>query len=168
MAEPRGAYRVRGPLVELTLARVRELIREPEAVFWVFVFPIVLAAILGLAFRSRPPEALPVAVVAGPQADGAPGRSRAGPDLEAGRAPGEPRRARRSRAAAWSSSSRRTSRPSYAYDPDAAREPRRAPRRGRRAAARGRPRRRLHAAARGGHRAGRALRRLPGARACSA
>jgi ABC-2 type transport system permease protein len=34
--------------------------------FWVFVFPILLTAILGLAFRSRPPEALPVAVVAGP------------------------------------------------------------------------------------------------------
>jgi ABC-type multidrug transport system permease subunit len=38
-------------------------------VFWVFVFPILLTAILGLAFRSRPPEALPVAVVAGPHAD---------------------------------------------------------------------------------------------------
>ena len=62
-------YTVRSPLMELTLARVRELTREPEAVFWVFVFPIVLAAILGLAFRSRPPEALPVAVVAGPHAD---------------------------------------------------------------------------------------------------
>jgi ABC-type multidrug transport system permease subunit len=60
-------YRVRGPLVELTLARIRELTREPEAVFWVFVFPIVLAAILGLAFRSRPPEPLPVAVVSGAQ-----------------------------------------------------------------------------------------------------
>ncbi len=60
---------VRSPLVELTLARVRELFREPEAVFWVFIFPIVMAAILGLAFRSRPPEALPVAVVAGPAAD---------------------------------------------------------------------------------------------------
>ena len=57
--------RVRSPLVELTLARVRELVREPEAVFWVFVFPILLAGILGLAFRSRPPEALPVAVVEG-------------------------------------------------------------------------------------------------------
>jgi ABC-2 type transport system permease protein len=60
---------VRHPLVELTLARVRELIREPEAVFWVFVFPILLAAILGLAFRSRPPDALPVAVVEGPAAE---------------------------------------------------------------------------------------------------
>jgi len=59
---------VRHPLVELTLARVRELVREPEAVFWVFVFPILLAAILGLAFRSRPPDALPVAVVEGPAA----------------------------------------------------------------------------------------------------
>lgn len=62
-------YRVRSPLTELTLARVRELIREPEAVFWVFVFPIVLTAILGLAFRSRPPEALPVALVAGPTSE---------------------------------------------------------------------------------------------------
>ena len=59
---------VRHPLVELTLARVRELVREPEAVFWVFVFPILLAGILGLAFRSRPPEALPVAVMEGPRA----------------------------------------------------------------------------------------------------
>src|SRR5687767_15567810 len=66
MPEPR----VRHPLVELTFARVRELFREPEAIFWVFVFPIVLAGILGLAFRSRPPEALPVAVVEGPQAAG--------------------------------------------------------------------------------------------------
>ncbi|HET7294184.1 MAG TPA: hypothetical protein VFM88_17285, partial [Vicinamibacteria bacterium] len=59
---------VRSPLVELTLARLRELLREPEAVFWVFVFPIVLAAVLGLAFRSRPPEPLPVAVADGASA----------------------------------------------------------------------------------------------------
>jgi ABC-type multidrug transport system permease subunit len=57
------------PIVELTKSRLRELIREPEAVFWVFVFPIVLTAILGLAFRSRPPDALRVAVVSGPQAE---------------------------------------------------------------------------------------------------
>src|SRR2546425_9014169 len=65
MAEHAGD-RTRSPLAELTLVRLRELAREPEAVFWVFIFPILLAAILGLAFRSRPPEALPVAVVAGP------------------------------------------------------------------------------------------------------
>src|SRR5262245_63145955 len=66
---PEPEYRVRSPLTELTLARLRELFREPEAVFWVFVFPIVLAAILALAFRSRPPDALPVGIAAGPQAD---------------------------------------------------------------------------------------------------
>ena len=59
---------MRPALVELTLTRLRELFREPEAIFWVFVFPIVLAGILGLAFRSRPPEALPVAVVEGEKA----------------------------------------------------------------------------------------------------
>jgi ABC-2 type transport system permease protein len=68
MAEPARDH-ARSPLTELTLARLRELIREPEAVFWVFVFPVLLAGILGLAFRSRPPEALPVAVVAGPHGD---------------------------------------------------------------------------------------------------
>src|SRR2546428_170193 len=58
MAEHAGD-RTRSPLAELTLVRLRELAREPEAVFWVFIFPVLLAAILGLAFRSRPPEALP-------------------------------------------------------------------------------------------------------------
>ena len=38
MAKPTAAYRVRGPFAELTLARIRELTREPEALFWVFVF----------------------------------------------------------------------------------------------------------------------------------
>jgi ABC-type multidrug transport system permease subunit len=68
MAERAPAEHVRPPLVELSLARTRELTREPEAIFWVFVFPILLTAILGLAFRSRPPEAVPVAVVEGAQA----------------------------------------------------------------------------------------------------
>ena len=68
-AEGADTYTVRGPLIELTRARIYELTREPEAVFWVFVFPIVLAAVLGLAFRSKPPEPLPVAVVAGPAAN---------------------------------------------------------------------------------------------------
>ena len=75
-------YKVRGPLTELTLARVRELIREPEAVFWVFAFPIILAAILGLAFRSRPPDVLPVAVVAGPNAEARRAALAAAPDLQ--------------------------------------------------------------------------------------
>ena len=51
------------PLAQLTLVRFLEFIREPEALFWVFVFPILLAAWLGLAFRNRPPEVLGIAAV---------------------------------------------------------------------------------------------------------
>jgi ABC-2 type transport system permease protein len=68
MAES-NSQRILSPLLQLTLARLRELIREPEAVFWVFVFPILLAGILGLAFQNRPPAELPVAVIDGPDAD---------------------------------------------------------------------------------------------------
>ncbi len=48
-------------LYQLTMTRFRLLAREPEAVFWVFIFPILLAAGLGIAFRNRPPDVLPVA-----------------------------------------------------------------------------------------------------------
>jgi ABC-2 type transport system permease protein len=47
-------------LVQLTLVRIREFAREPEAVFWALFFPILLTAGLGVAFRSRPPDALKV------------------------------------------------------------------------------------------------------------
>ena len=77
------AYRVRTAFVELTLARIRELVREPEAVFWVFVFPIVLAGILALAFRSRPPDALPVGIAAGPHADARLAALSSAPELRA-------------------------------------------------------------------------------------
>jgi ABC-type multidrug transport system permease subunit len=50
-------------IVQLTAARFREFYREPEAVFWVFIFPILLAAGLGIAFRNRPAEASRIAVV---------------------------------------------------------------------------------------------------------
>ncbi len=52
------------PLVQLTRVRYREFFREPEAVFWVFIFPVLLAAGLGIAFRSRAPDLVSVAVVA--------------------------------------------------------------------------------------------------------
>ena len=51
------------PLFQLTLVRFREFLREPEALFWVFGFPLVLAAGLGLAFRNTPAEVLTVGVV---------------------------------------------------------------------------------------------------------
>jgi ABC-2 type transport system permease protein len=41
---------VRSPIVELTLARLREWVREPEAIFWAFVFPIVMSVALAVAF----------------------------------------------------------------------------------------------------------------------
>jgi ABC-type multidrug transport system permease subunit len=52
--------------VQLTRVRYREFFREPEAVFWVFVFPVLLAAGLGIAFRNRAPERTVVGVVAPP------------------------------------------------------------------------------------------------------
>ena len=56
------------PLVELTLARIREFLREPEAVFWVFIFPVLLALALGIAFRNTAPEKSRIAIEnSGPQ-----------------------------------------------------------------------------------------------------
>jgi ABC-type multidrug transport system permease subunit len=48
-------------LAQLTLVRFRETTREPEALFWIFIFPVLLAAGLGIAFRNRPPEVLNIA-----------------------------------------------------------------------------------------------------------
>ena len=56
-------------MVQLVLVRFREFLREPEAVFWSFVFPLLLAAGLGLAFRHRPPDRIPIAVVVEPGQD---------------------------------------------------------------------------------------------------
>ena len=53
----------RRPLRELTRVRFLHFIREPEAVFWVFVFPIVLALVLSFAFKQRGVESVRVGVV---------------------------------------------------------------------------------------------------------
>jgi ABC-type multidrug transport system permease subunit len=52
-------------LVQLIGVRFKEYRREPEALFWSFGFPILLAIGLGIAFRSKPPDVVHVAVVAG-------------------------------------------------------------------------------------------------------
>src|SRR5215470_1551716 len=52
------------PLVELTLTRMREFLREKEAVFWVFVFPVLMTFALGIAFRNTAPDKTPVAIEA--------------------------------------------------------------------------------------------------------
>jgi ABC-type multidrug transport system permease subunit len=51
--------------LHLLMARMLELKREPEVVFWVFVFPLLLALGLGIAFRNKPGEASSVAIVEG-------------------------------------------------------------------------------------------------------
>jgi ABC-type multidrug transport system permease subunit len=48
-------------LYQLTAVRFKLFLREPEAVFWIFIFPIILAIGLGIAFRNRPADFLPVA-----------------------------------------------------------------------------------------------------------
>ncbi len=53
---------------QLTLCRFLEARREPEVIFWVFIFPILLAMGLGIAFRDRPPEKVVIALQENPQA----------------------------------------------------------------------------------------------------
>jgi ABC-2 type transport system permease protein len=48
-------------LYQLTITRFLLFLREPEAIFWVFLFPILLAVGLGIAFRNRPADVLQVA-----------------------------------------------------------------------------------------------------------
>jgi ABC-2 type transport system permease protein len=47
-------------LYQLTMVRFRLFLREPEAIFWIFIFPILLAMGLGIAFRNRPADVLQV------------------------------------------------------------------------------------------------------------
>lgn len=49
-------------------ARMLELAREREVMFWVFVFPLLLALGLGFAFRNKPADNTAIAIVSGPEA----------------------------------------------------------------------------------------------------
>src|SRR5207245_11074234 len=51
--------------LHLISARMKELRREPEVVFWMFVFPLLLSFGLGIAFRNRPADATSIAIVTG-------------------------------------------------------------------------------------------------------
>ena len=66
---------------ELTLMRLRTFVREPEALFWTFVFPILMAIGLGLAFRERPEEPAVVAVERGTRAEAYAAALRASPEI---------------------------------------------------------------------------------------
>ena len=59
----------RHPFLSLIAARVREFCREPTAIFWVYVFPLILVVALGVAFRNKPVGDFAVAVRAGDRAE---------------------------------------------------------------------------------------------------
>jgi ABC-type multidrug transport system permease subunit len=50
-------------IVEMTLTRLRGFLREPEALFWVFAFPVLMALALGVAFRSQKPQEVQAGVL---------------------------------------------------------------------------------------------------------
>lgn len=60
-----GDGRFSHPLRELILARFREFLREPAAIFWVYGFPLIMVITLGVAFRNRPAEQIAVDVQRG-------------------------------------------------------------------------------------------------------
>lgn len=59
-----------GSLGQLVLMRLRILWRQPDVLFWTFIFPIIVTLVLGLAFRNEdlPPVRVAVAEGAGAQA----------------------------------------------------------------------------------------------------
>src|SRR5258705_9661313 len=58
------------PLGQLILARLREFYREPQAIFWVYGFPLLIVVALGIAFRNKPAERITVDVAEDPRAEG--------------------------------------------------------------------------------------------------
>jgi ABC-type multidrug transport system permease subunit len=57
------------PLLELTLARLREFVREPDALFWSFFFPIVMSVAMAIAFPSQGSQPIRVGVPPGAASD---------------------------------------------------------------------------------------------------
>jgi len=53
---PQISERRTGPFAALLWSRLVEFWREPEAIFWVYGFPILMVLALGFAFRERPPD----------------------------------------------------------------------------------------------------------------
>ena len=77
----RGAL-AHSPLWQLTRVRMFGFLREPEAVFWVFAFPVLMALALGIAFRSSGPSRSRVGVIEGPGAAAVVKALEPSPDLE--------------------------------------------------------------------------------------
>ncbi len=62
------AFRAPHPLWQFVRARLLEFFREPEAVFWVYGFPLAMTLTLGVAFRNPAPDSFSVAVIEAPGA----------------------------------------------------------------------------------------------------
>jgi ABC-2 type transport system permease protein len=56
------------PLIQLTLARVREFLREPEALFWAFIFPVVMSVVMAVAFPASGSIPVTIGIAAGAEA----------------------------------------------------------------------------------------------------
>ena len=69
MTSRAGRGGARHPLIELTVARLREFVREPEALFWMFIFPVVLSLALAAAFPSGSPGPVFVGLAPSPASD---------------------------------------------------------------------------------------------------
>jgi ABC-2 type transport system permease protein len=54
------------PIVQLILANIRGYLREPEAIFWTYGFPLLMVVGLGIAFDTSKPNPVLVDVVQGP------------------------------------------------------------------------------------------------------
>src|SRR6185503_6957976 len=65
MSERRGF--TSSSLWQLTRVRMVGFLREPEAVFWVFAFPVLMALALGIAFRSERGQESLIGVLRGPE-----------------------------------------------------------------------------------------------------
>lgn len=60
---PPQATRSQHPLFQLVIYRLREFCRQPEAVFWVYGFPVLMVIALGIAFKNKPVETVTVDAV---------------------------------------------------------------------------------------------------------
>jgi ABC-2 type transport system permease protein len=69
------------PLKELLKSRMREFVREPSTIFWVYGFPVLIAIGLGIAFSNRPVDKIFVDIVNRPAAEEMAGNLRQNPDF---------------------------------------------------------------------------------------
>ena len=69
------------PLAQLSKVKLLEFVREPEAIFWVLIFPVLLSLALGIAFRAKTPGPLTIGVSDGPGAAQAAEALKADPGL---------------------------------------------------------------------------------------